>query len=89
MVTRLKITSSQLVSRELALLLPEASYMPRHVEHVPGVMNTWADALSRLDDPSGKFSIPAALRKVSRAHCEDRSAPFYSALAIGDGRWGV
>ena len=44
MVTKLNITSSQLVSRELALLLSEASYMPRHVEHIPGVTNTWAYA---------------------------------------------
>ena len=81
MASRLKITSSELISQELALLLSEASYMPRHVIHVPGVMNAWADALSRLSDPSRKYSVPEALRSVPRASPARRSERFYSTLA--------
>ena len=81
MASRLKITSSELISQELALLLSEASYMPRHVIHVPGVMNAWADALSRLSDPSRKYSVPEALRRVSRATPARRAESFYSTLA--------
>ena len=36
MTSKLKITSSELIAQELALLLSEASYMPRHVVLVIG-----------------------------------------------------
>ena len=81
MASKLKITSSELIARELALLLSEASYMPRHVVHVPGVMNAWADALSRLSEPGGNYRIPAALRSVPRSSPIRRSPDFYSTLA--------
>ena len=42
--SKLKVTSSELVARELALVLSEDSYMPRLVVHVPGVMHAWTDA---------------------------------------------
>ena len=67
MASELKITISELISRELALLLSEASYMPRRVARVPGVMNAWADALPRLVDPAGGYHIPAALRGAPRS----------------------
>ena len=86
MTSKLKITSSELIAQELALLLSEASYMPRHVVHVPGVLNAWADALSRLSDPSRKYMIPAELRDVPRAFPTRRSERFYSTLAAGDSR---
>ena len=76
MTSKLKITSSELIAQELALLLSEASYMPRHVVHVPGVLNAWADALSRLSDPSRKYTIPAELRDVPRAFPTRRSERF-------------
>ena len=82
MASKLKITSSELISRELALLLSEASYMPRHVVHVPGVMNAWADALSRLGDPAGGYHIPAALRESPRSTPMRRNPVFYSTLAV-------
>ena len=81
MASKLSITSSELIARELALLLSEASYMPRHVVHVPGVMNAWADALSRLSEPGGKYCIPAALRDVPRSSPIRRTPDFYSTLA--------
>ena len=55
--------------------------MPRHIVHVPGVMNVWADALSRLDDPHGRYSIPAPLVSVPRATPAPRTVAFYATLA--------
>ena len=81
MASKLKVTSSELISQELALILSEASYMPRHVVHVPGAMNAWADALSRLDDPTHHYVVPAALREVPRATPSPRTSSFYSTLA--------
>ena len=81
MASKLKITSSRLISCEVALELSEAAFMPRHVIHVPGVMNVWADALSRLDDHRGNYRVPAALRGVPRAIPAQRTAAYYSTLA--------
>ena len=81
MASKLKITSSQLIAREVALELSEASFMPRHVVHVPGVMNVWADALSRLDDPRSHYEVPARLLRVPRASPSRRNAAFYTTLA--------
>ena len=54
MSAKLKITVSTVISRELALLLSETSFQPPVVEHLPGVMNSHADALSRLWQPDAK-----------------------------------
>ena len=63
MASRLKVTTSQLIARELAMTLSEAHFMPRHVVHVPRVVNVWADALSRLDEPHVRYSsCPAGER---------------------------
>ena len=89
MAGKLKITSSTLIAREVALLLSEAAFMPRHIEHLPGVMNTWAGALSRLAEPGSNHAIPEQLRSAPRARCEPRSAAFYTTLATesqGGGR---
>ena len=81
MAARLKVTSSQLIARELAMTLSEASFMPRHVVHVPGVMNVWADALSRLDAPGGSYRIPAPLVSVPRAAPAPRTVACHTTLA--------
>ena len=81
MASTLKITSSQLIAREVALELSEAAFMPRHVVHVPGVMNVWADALSRLSSPRGHYAVPARLLSVPCAEPAKRTVAFYSTLA--------
>ena len=80
MTSRLRITASRLVAKELAMTLSEASFMPRHVVHVPGAMNCWADALSRLSAPGGKYSIPPLLREAPRAFPAERSPAYYTTL---------
>ena len=81
MAPKLNITISQLIAREVALELSEASFMPRRVVHVPVVMNVWADALSRLDDPRSHYEVPAQLMIVPRASPSRRNAAFYTTLA--------
>ena len=82
MSAKLKITASTVISRELALLLSETSFQPRVIEHLPGVMNSHADALSRLWQPDAKFRIPDDLAKCKRLHPPRRDASYYSTLAL-------
>ena len=81
MAAKLKITSSRLIACEVALELSEAAFMPRHVVHVPGVMNIWADVLSRLGDNRSQYRVPAELKGVPRAYPAKRAAEFYTTLA--------
>ena len=81
MTATLKVTASSLIARELALLFSETSFQPRHVDHLPGVMNTYADALSRLYEPNAKYRIPEELRKAKQVHAPARTRSFYSTLA--------
>ena len=53
LAARLKSKVSSLIAKETALVYSSASFQPRYVEHVPGVLNFSADALSRLSDPNG------------------------------------
>ena len=81
MSAKLKITASTLIARELALTLCEASFQPRFIEHLPGVMNGHADSLSRLFQPGGRYKIPEALAACKRVHPPRRNAAFYTTLA--------
>ena len=66
MASRLKATGRCIiVAREVALLYSEAAYEPKFVEHLPGLANVGADALSRLCDPSGKFQLPREFAHLS------------------------
>ena len=82
MAGKLKLTSSTLTARELSLFLSEAAFMPRHIEHVPGALNTWPESLSRLWDPNEHHAVPSSLQAVPRARTARRGASFYSTLAF-------
>ena len=56
-----KSFSLQVVARELALDLSQISYSPDFVEHIPGVTNGIADALSRMAERGSDFQLPAFL----------------------------
>ena len=51
------------VAREFALNLAQGVYEPDLVEHVPGIVNTVADTLSRRRDPehSSTWTVPEHL----------------------------
>ena len=59
-------------AREAALDIAEQVYRPHVGAHLPGVMNTVADVLSRRFDPSKTFALHAA---VSAAGPRRRGAP--------------
>jgi len=65
------------VAREVALDLAEGVYRPRVATHIPGALNVAADALSRLHDPSGGYSVPQYLMTVARVRPPPRGASFY------------
>ena len=91
LVARMQPHSAQLgvIAREMALDMAQACYSPDVVEHLPGVANTGADALSRLHAPS-QHKLPTYLCTVPRCtlsvcgHSWWRSLP--APLKCGVGR---
>ena len=81
LVAEMKAKMSTLIARELALILSETAFQPRFIQHLPGVMNQYADALSRIYEPGSKHEIPQGLRKARRLHPPLRDAHYYSTLA--------
>ena len=68
------------VAREVALELADAAYRPLGAEHIPGVANTLADALSRVSDPAKVWQLPAQLQGAVRALVPERPRAWYRAL---------
>ena len=72
--------ASKIISRELALAMSASSFAPRFVEHVPGVMNSISDALSRLTDPTKPYNIPEVLLGVRREIVPVRDENYFTTL---------
>ena len=79
-----KSRSLGIVAREVALDVAEAVYSPDISEHIPGVTNKMADALSRLSAPfkSGEDPprVPERLLAVPRAFPPPRSFSYFRTL---------
>ena len=56
-----KSASLQVIAREIALDLSQCSFAPDFVEHVPGISNQVADALSRMSESGSSFCLPTLL----------------------------
>jgi hypothetical protein len=69
-----------LISREIALDIAEAAYSPDVSEHLPGIANLTADALSRKHEPGVCWSLPAALHRIPEAIVPDRVNAYYRTL---------
>ncbi len=69
-----------IVAREVALELADAAYRPLVAEHIHGVANTLADALSRVGDPAKVWQLPAQLRDAVRAGAPQRPRSWYRVL---------
>lgn len=69
-----------LVARELALEFGTSSYKPLLFQHIPGLSNDWADALSRLEQPGKSVQVPAQLLRTTRTPTPTRDAAFYQSL---------
>ena len=63
-------TSLNLLAREYALELASGAFEPDVIEHIPGISNTVADALSRRGDPSkaATWAVPSFLSNATQVH---------------------
>ena len=73
---------SNFSAREVAMIYGETSFQPRCVERHPGVVNTVADALSRLSGPNVKYKIPQQLSHVQPTPVPVRSERLCATLDI-------
>lgn len=60
-----------IIAREIALDISKGVYSPVVVEHISGISNISADALSRVFQPDTEISIPVHLRDVPRTKCDE------------------
>ena len=67
------------VARELALDVADSIYEPQVAEHVPGVANIAADALSRKWDPSHRYHLPPVLKHACEVHPPSRPPQWWRA----------
>ena len=81
MGSRMKIRASPLIAKEIALLYSEAAHEPRIFEHVPGVANILADALSRAFEPGTDKELPPQLSGATQVHVARRRRSWYKTLA--------
>ena len=65
------------VIREMALDLAEGNYHADLFGHVPGSLNVWADALSRLLDPNKMAAIPDELKHLPRTTVQPRTSSWW------------
>ena len=78
-----KSSGMNLVAREFALDLGEGVFTPELIQHVPGVMNKTADALSRKTDPVHvkTWVTPAFLRHAKLMTVPPRDAKWWRSKA--------
>ena len=65
------------IVRELALEFAESNFEIDLFGHIPGSLNVWADALSRLRDPKGPKSVPTELLAVPRTVVAQRGPTWW------------
>jgi hypothetical protein len=58
---RSRVPAINAITREMSLDLADGLYKVDALEHIPGVLNSWADALSRQHMPGNTAPIPAGL----------------------------
>ena len=82
MVAKMQPHSPQLgiIARELALDVASASYAPDVTEHLPGLANVAADALSRKHDPSKVYAVPTYLSNCPEQEVPPRLRSWWQAL---------
>jgi hypothetical protein len=69
------------IARELALELGDGAYAPEVTEHIPGLINIEADALSRRYDPSkGPWQAPAFVAGIEETLLPPRPVGYYKSM---------
>jgi hypothetical protein len=71
---------TSIVARELALDIAHSEYRPSIAEHIPGVENVIADALSRRLAPGFTFVFPPCLLNVPELKLPTRRRDYYRTL---------
>ena len=66
-----------LIGRELALLFGSCCYKPQSLQHIPGLSNDYADALSRQHQPGNQKTVPEAFRNAAKMTPPRRSQTYY------------
>ena len=69
-----------LIAREMALDIAASAYSPDVVEHLPGIGNVAADALSRRYQPGKPSSLPSYLTPDRECHVQDRGRSWWRTL---------
>ena len=69
-----------IVARELALDVAASEYAPNVAEHIPGVENILADALSRRFEPNFDFILPTIFSTVPEAVLPPRGNDYFRTL---------
>ena len=70
-------TQLRLIGQELALELAEFSFVPVVAQHLPGLANTMADALSRMAQPSSCVTLPSSVKEATPVFPPVRSSAYY------------
>ena len=69
--------SVNLIAREMALTMGDSKYRPSIRDHLPGVANKVADALSRKVAPRSQFQLPRSLLNIPETKAPVRDASYY------------
>ena len=71
------------VMQEIALDCADGTCEVELVSHIPGDLNAWADALSRLEAPMAeRKTVPVELRTVERASVGGRGKDWWKSEAL-------
>lgn len=93
LVVNLRPSTPQLslIGQEIALEFARCSFVPIIAEHIPGLANVSADALSRWHQPGHHAFLPAPLTHATRRTCQRRDQRFYLTLAskIEPNKWVI
>ena len=69
-----------IVARELALDVAAAEYAPHVAEHILGIENTFADALSRQFEPGFLYTLPTEFSSVRETFLPLRGQDYFRTL---------
>ena len=79
-----KSKALNIVARELALDLADASYTVDFIQHVAGLANVTADALSRKRQPGKEFILPGLLASAIEVTPPNRSPSWWRNRMLND-----
>ena len=78
---RSRVPAINAITREVSLDLADGLYTVDALEHIPGVLNQWADILSRQFAPGNSAKIPAELLATKRFHPDLRVSTWWRLYA--------